>query len=203
MEERAFQDLVNLANASLDRQLKVGEVNKLTKSITRHLVPIAENETKIFILGSYAEDDKWRLKMAQDSFQELYRTKGSSEAYTYLMDEIPGDGPDLWINATIKWDFLAHVADHIVGVLEHDGGDFLMEQGMLSQRKEFRDKLILLKREYDTQEEERNHYSFMQSNGVFQQFAEKDRIFKWSDNQSFLTATEDAYELMQRNEEDN
>lgn len=183
--------LQQLCDQYLDRDLKRDEVIQMRKATSQHLVPLMEHSRKIFLLGSFDDNEKERVKLVQNVFDSLYRIRGSSQARVYTMDEIPGQ--DIWINLDFKFRLLADISDYIVGVVEHDEGGFMFEQGILATNPDYRKRTRLLKREYGTTEREYAHYSAMQSEGLFEELDSRDQLFRWQDGGDLVEKTEDIF----------
>jgi hypothetical protein len=195
----AFTLLRQITEQSLDRDLEREEVIQVRNAIYQHLVPLMDHPRKIFVLGSYDEDEKTQLEFVQRILNCLYRVQGSSRARVYLMEEIPGE--EIWINLDIKFRLLASVADHLVGVTEHDRGGFMFEQGIIATNKDFRHKTLLLKREYPTIEEEHEHYSAMQSVGLFENLDNQGRIFRWQTPPDLIEEVEEVFQHIESDED--
>lgn len=194
-DEDAFAILSQVADQYLDRELERDEVIQIRDAINQHLLPVMEHPCKIFLLGSYGEEEKERLRQVQTILNEFYRIQGSSDARVYLMEDIPGT--DVWINLDVKFRLLADIADSLVGVAEHDRGGFMFEQGILSTDEKYRQKTIIIKREYRTNEEEHDHFSAMQSSGIFSELDRQDRLFRWETGGELIEATGDAFHAIE------
>lgn len=179
----------------LDRELEPTEIQSLTAAITDHLLPLAQHERTILVLGSYEEDSHWKLKAVQSQLNELHRQRAHSSGYAFLMEDVAGE--EIWINAEVKFRLIADIADYIIGVVEHDRGGFLFEQGVLSTEKKYRDKTHLLKREYSTKEAEKEKFSFMQSNGTFKRFESKSQMEEWTTNEELLNSCTELFESLE------
>jgi len=186
-----FDLLRRVTEESLDRPLDWEEMLTLTQTCRAHLPPLAEHDLKVFILGSYEEAPHRNLQLVQEMLKQVDVSQGQCRMYPFLMVDIPGD--DQWINLELKFRFLADVADHLVGVVEHDRGGFMFEQGLISGNKRYQRKTTLLKRSYPTEQLEHKNYSAMQSNGMFRKFKRSGRIFTWEDKPGLLRACGDAY----------
>jgi len=195
--EQALTLLRQLVDQSLDRDLKRQEVIQVRQAITQHLVPLLEHPQRIFILGSYDEGEKEHVKAVQSVLQDYYRMNGYSKARVYLMEDIPGQ--DIWINVDIKFRLFADISDYIVGVAEHDSGGFVFQQGILASCEEYRNKTLLLKRNYPNREREHEEFSAMQSVGLFQQLENQGQLFEWEDLGELLETTTEVYDIIDDN----
>lgn len=179
-----LEAISRVMNGYLDRDLEPSEIQNLTEAVTDHLLPLAQHQRTILILGSYEEESHWKLKATQSQLNELHREQAQSNCYSFLMEDVPGE--DIWINAEVKFRLLADIADYIIGVVEHDRGGFLFEQGIISTNEDYRGKTHFLKYRYPTESEEKDNYSFMQSKGLFQKFESSGRLNEWSNNEELI-----------------
>lgn len=198
-DSSAFALLKQLSDQYLDRELERDEVIELRRAVSQHLVPLMDHPRKILLLGSFNDDDEIHLEEIEKLLDALYRVEGTSRAHVYKMNDVPGQ--DMWINLDFKFRLLADIADCIVGVVEHDKGGFTFEQGILATNPDYRDKTRLLKREYDSTEEEHNHYSAMQSEGLFDELDAREQLFRWSDRAELIEGTEDIFQELESAEQ--
>lgn len=101
-----------------------------------------------------------------------------------------GEDIDLWAPA---FDLLAAMASHVVGVLEDFDGGHVWELGYLyHQQRHVRDRLWLLKRRYDTDEEMRRQYDngMAASHLAALEEAAGDRVIGWRDDAELRDAVE-------------
>lgn len=192
-----LETLLKFASRRLDRDLQPEEISRLTKAVNSHLSPLLQHEKCILILGSYEDEKHERLELVKEALNSQYRYQASSRAYPYLMSDIGGED-DVWINYEIKFRFLADAADYIVGVAEDDSGGFLFEQGILTTEDSFRQKTVLLKREYGSSKLEHANFSAMQSNGVFQKLDRQGQLYRWSDLPSLHQSVEQVFEHFEK-----
>lgn len=198
-----LEDILKLSNSPtdhLDRELHRDEVNRLVYTIRCHITPILEYDTTVFVLGSYSgvdfgtleEGEKWKLEGVRGTINLASRERGSAGVYAFLMDDVPG-GDDHWIDAVTKFRILADISDCILVVTEHDKGGAVFEQGMILMDEEYREKTILMKREYANEEEEKANYSWMQSKGFFSNFDGRNKLITWEDPNDLLRKTTTLY----------
>lgn len=93
-----------------------------------------------------------------------------------------------WYNPVYKFMVLADHSNFIVGVVEHDKGGFLIEKGIISIKKKYRDKTYILKKIYNDKKD-REIYSWMQI-GVFNIINNENRLYTWTNKKELLTKTE-------------
>lgn len=141
-----LQLLRQITGGCLDRDLRPEELFQIRNAINQYLVPVADHENKILLLGSYSEAEKERLAYVKATLETLYRNDGQRSVFPFLLEDVAGT--DVWINTEIKFRLFASVADHIVGVPESNYGGFVFEQGVLSSNPEFHGKTSLLKKQY-------------------------------------------------------
>ena len=185
--------LQNVLGGYLSREPTPKEVQDLTRTITDHLIPVAEAEVPIFVLGSYDDNDEWRLDLVKKELEKVYAERGRSAAYPFKMNDIAGFD-EMWVSSDVKFRLLADVAQIIVGVVEHDRGGFVYEQGILGSNPKYQKRTVLLKRQYETREEEHEHYSAMQSAGLFSELEKTDRLLEWQDNRTLIESVDRLYE---------
>lgn len=193
--EDAFLHLQKVLSDYLSREPTPREVQNLTYTIHDHLLPVTEADIPIFVLGSYDDNEEWRLKLVKEELEEVYAERGNSAAYPFKMNDIAGFD-DMWVSSDVKFRLLADVAQVIVGVVEHDRGGFVYEQGILGSNPKYQRKTVLLKKEYETEDEEHEYYSAMQSSGLFSELEAADRLLKWQDNKTLIDSVDKLYELL-------
>lgn len=135
---------------------------------------LAFSERSYFVIGSYREDEKRRLRTVRDEL----RTR--ENAYAFLMD----DFPEAWEYWTAKFKILASRADHIVGVFEHSHGGHVWEVGYIDH-EEHRRKSHVLKREYESRVDEREAFDAMFAH-FLEVMADLGRVYPWTDEAELL-----------------
>jgi len=120
------------------RSLTPEEYEHLKRAVGE-LTPIFRHDRSYFVLGSYGTPEVRRLQLVKD------RLNRRRDAYAFLMVDVRRE----WTNTYLKFRLLADYADLIVGVAEHDGGGFLVEQGTVVTEPDYFEKTHFLKREYD------------------------------------------------------
>lgn len=125
-----------------------------------------------FLLGSYGEESKARLKRVQSQLNER------PDAYAFLMDEVARP----WEQSYAKFRLLADLADYIVGVAEHRCGGFLVEQGYFTAIEPYFQRTYVCQLAYPNDDiREPDHeqpYSWMQE-GVFELLDADQRLCVW------------------------
>lgn len=127
-------------------------------------------DASYFVLGSYGEAEKERLLLVKD---ELQTREG---AYAFLMNEMP----EAWEYWTTKFVIFANRADYVVGVFEHNRGGHEWEAGQLD-RPDYRPKTHILKRQYDSQDREREHFDAMFSHYLTKMDDQLGQVYCWTD----------------------
>lgn len=102
-----------------------------------------------------------------------------------------------WTNTYLKFRLLADYADVIVGVAEHAGGGFLVEQGYFTALEEYFVKTHVFKREYDTIDlaeldtavESDDPYSAMQT-GIFEMLDDAGRLCRWATEEDLVACAD-------------
>jgi hypothetical protein len=127
-------------------------------------------ERSYFVLGNYddgpREDRLLAVRAALDD---------RDGAFAFLMKDVP----DAWEFWPTKFRILARRAGTIVPVLEDSLGSHQWELGHVAQPK-FRDRVHVLKREYDTEAAEHEHFSAMASQFV-DLLARDGQVTRWHD----------------------
>ncbi|SNZ03940.1 hypothetical protein SAMN06269185_0408 [Natronoarchaeum philippinense] len=157
------------------RSLTPKEYEHLKRSVAE-LTPIFRHDRSYFVLGSYGTPEIRRLQLVKD------RLNRRPDAYAFLMVDVRRE----WTNTYLKFRLLADYADLIVGVAEHDGGGFLVEQGTVVTEPAYFEKTHFLKREYDdlpaaaidTDVDPENPYSGMQT-PLFELADDAGRLHRW------------------------
>jgi hypothetical protein len=132
-------------------------------------------DSTYFVLGNY--DDGPR----ENRLELVKRELEGAASFAFLMKDIP-EGWEFW---PVKFQVLATRASWIVPVLEDSEGSHQWEAGNLFQDK-YRAKVYILKREYETEAKEHEHFSAMVSN--FVQIIDRDgRVCFWTTAAELLT----------------
>lgn len=137
-------------------------------------------DTSYFVLGNYDEGDRERRL-------EAVRNELSRPAtHAFLMKDVP-EGWEFW---PVKFRILAARATSIVPVLEDSEGSHHWESGNLFQPA-YREKVYALKREYETEAAEREHFSAMVAHfvGILD---EADRVCFWTTEAELLDCASDV-----------
>ncbi|WP_237561314.1 hypothetical protein [Halostella pelagica] len=159
-----------------DRSLTPEEYEQLKHAVAE-LTPIFTHDSSYFVLGSYGDPEIRRLQFVKD------RLNRRRDTYAFLMVDVRRE----WTNTYLKFRILADYADTIVGVAEHDGGGFLVEQGLFVADEEYFEKTHVCKREYDgldatdldTDADPERPYSGMQT-PIFEMLDESGRLHRWT-----------------------
>lgn len=129
---------------------------------------IVFSDRSYFVLGSYGEAEKRRVDLVKSHLNDR---PGS---YAFLMTEVP----DAWEFWTTKFKILADRADYVVGVFEHTHGGHEWEAGYLDQPV-YRRTLYVLKREYETEAEEREAFDGMFAHFVTLLDDQFGNVYRW------------------------
>lgn len=133
-----------------------------------HFQRIVAADASYFVLGNYdggpRED---RLTLVRDSLDSR------DGAFAFLMEDVP----EGWTYWTTKFKILASRADFIVPVLEDSHGSHHWEAGHIDGPK-YRPKVYVLKRAYESEAEEREHFDALIAH--FVEILDRDnRVFHW------------------------
>jgi len=181
--EGSVEELTEKAEEYLhETSLTPSEYEALKQSIAE-LSPIFTTEAAYFVLGSYGRPEIHRLQLVKD------RLNRRADTYAFLMVDIRSE----WVNTYLKFRILADYTDFIVGVVEHDQGGFLIEQGYFTVLEEYFSKTYVLKREYesvspdevDTGVNLEYPYSGMQT-AIFDMLADVDRLYSWTTEEELI-----------------
>lgn len=132
---------------------------------------LVASDRSYFVIGSYDEGEKRRLLLVRDALAG--RGPGT---HAFLMDDVP----EAWEFWTTKFKILASRADYVVGVFEHSRGGHAWEAGYVDHER-FRRKSHVLKREYETEEAEREAFDAMFAH-FLAALDERGRVYPWSDD---------------------
>lgn len=135
-------------------------------------------DSAYFVLGNY--DDGPRERRLELVKREL---EGPASV-AFLMKDIP-EGWEFW---PVKFQVLASRASWIVPVLEDSEGSHHWESGNLFQET-YRSRVYVLKREYDTEAEEHEHFSAMVSDFV-SLIDRDDRVCFWTTEDELFVCIE-------------
>lgn len=181
-------DLAEKADEYLHEAALTPEEYEALKNGVSELAPMFSADRAYFVLGSYGKQEIRRLRLVKDRLNRRH------DAYAFLMIDIRGE----WTNTYLKFRVLADVTDRIVGVAEHDGGGFLVEQGYFTALEQYSVKTHVLKREYgdlvpemvDTEVDVESPYSGMQA-AIFEMLDDAGRLCRWAEENE-LVACADA-----------
>jgi hypothetical protein len=159
-----------------DRSLTPEEYEQLKHAVAE-LTPVFTHDSSYFVLGSYGDPEIRRLQLVKD------RLNRRRDTYAFLMVDVQRE----WTNTYLKFRILADYVDTIVGVAEHDGGGFLVEQGLFVADEAYFEKTHVCKREYDcldaddvdTDADTERPYSGMQT-PIFEMLDEVGRLHRWT-----------------------
>lgn len=128
------------------------------------------SDVSYFVLGSYDGEERDRLLLVRDNL------RSRDGAYAFLMSEMP----EAWDYWTTKFVIFANRVDYVVGVFEHNRGGHEWEAGQLD-RAEYRPKTHVLKREYDSKEQEREHFDAMFAHYLVKMDEQLGQVYRWTD----------------------
>lgn len=175
-EPVTVDELAAKAESYLHESSLTPEEYEALKHSVAELSPLLTTDRTYFVLGSYGRPEIHRLQLVKD------RLNRRADSYAFLMVDIRSE----WTNTYLKFRLLADYADVIVGVAEHDGGGFLVEQGYFTALEEYFEKTYVFKRTYDDLESAdvdtavdlENPYSGMQT-AIFDMLSAADRLCAW------------------------
>ena len=124
------------------------EYERLKTAVHDDILPLVQSEWSFFILGSYDDTERERLRAVQNRLNEI--------GHAFLML----DTTEAWDYWTTQFKILATRATYIVGVYEHTDGGHEWEAGYLDHHN-YRHKTRILKREYETEEAEYDAFDGM------------------------------------------
>ena len=131
---------------------------------------LVEAGTSYFVLGKYDGGPREaRLDLVKRELEA-----GRGDAYAFLMKDVP----DAWEFWPTKFAILARRATFLVPVLEDSHGSHHWETGNVDQPA-YRPRVHVLKRDYETDAEEREHFSAMVAH--FVEILDRDgRVYRWA-----------------------
>ena len=155
------------------------EYERLKTAVHDDILPLVGSERSFFILGSYDDAERERLRMVQDRLSEI--------GHAFLML----DTTEAWDYWTTQFKIFASRATYIVGVYEHTDGGHEWEAGYLDHH-DYRHKTRILKREYETDEAEYEAFDGMFAHYI-QLLDRLGHVYFWDDEQKLFA---DALENM-------
>lgn len=185
--EPSVEELAEKADEYLhETSITPDEYESLKQSIAE-LSPIFRANRAYFVLGSYGRPEIYRLQLVKD------RLNRRPDTYAFLMVDIRSE----WENTYLKFRLLADYTDYIIGIVEHDQGGFLVEQGYFTAIEEYFEKTYILKRDYEPLSADdietgvtiKKPYSGMQT-AIFAMIADAGRLERWSTEEELLEHTE-------------
>lgn len=136
---------------------------------------ISTSAVSYLIIGNYDDDESFspedRLELVRLALNDR-----DPSAYAFLMEEIDEAWGDEFIT---KFRILADRVAYIVGVFEDDAGGHANESGIVVTEP-YRSRTHILKRAYETEEEERAAYNAMQAN-IFTIISRTGGLYTWTD----------------------
>lgn len=185
--EPAVEELAEKADEYLHETLLTPDEYESLKQSIAELSPIFRAERAYFVLGSYGRPEIYRLQLVKD------RLNRRPDTYAFLMVDIRSE----WENTYLKFRLLADYTDYIVGVVEHDLGGFLVEQGYFTAIDEYFEKTYVLKRDYESLTADdvetgvslEKPYSGMQT-AIFEMLDDAGRLEHWSTEEELLERAE-------------
>lgn len=170
-------DLVDSVEQHTHTPLTPEEYEQIKPDISS-IVPHLVQYNAYFVCGEYdGREREQRLETVCERLSELHRVRGD-DSHCFLMKDVKTD----YLNGRTKFCVIADHVDRIVVVCERDRGGALTEQGIVSSSQQYFEKTSIMKRSYDPSEE-KSQYSWMQSNGVFDDFGRADRLFEWTNEE--------------------
>lgn len=162
----------------------VSEMNAIHDAVARLADGLdlrsSPNATRYFVLGSYDEPQKRRLRNAA----ELLERYDSASVAVLLEDLDPTD--DDWENFYLKFRYALTLVDYVVLVAEDNDGGHELELGEVPLEDTF-----VLKRDYAPasigDDLERERYDAMIAK-LCDLMERNDRLFEWTDVESFVEA---------------
>lgn len=148
---------------------------------------IKRADTRYLVVGRGGEEGPGKRRL-----QVCEQLDGRRGAAGFRLEDFgfTGEEIDLWAPA---FDLLSAMASHIVGVLEDFDGGHVWELGYLyHQQRHVRDRLWLLKRLYESDEEMRRQYDngMAASHLAALEKTAEDRVIGWSDEAGLRSAVE-------------
>jgi hypothetical protein len=186
-DQVSVEELAEKADEYLHEASLTPEEYEAIKQSVAELAPMFSADRSYFVLGSYGRPEIRRLQLVKD------RLNRRPDAYAFLMVDVRGE----WTNTYLKFRLLADYADYIVGVAEHSGGGFLVEQGYFTALEPYFRKTHVLKREYadldpdalDTDVDVDRPYSGMQTS-IFGMLDGVDRLYRWATEDDLVECAE-------------
>ncbi|WP_336360133.1 hypothetical protein [Haladaptatus sp. ZSTT2] len=178
----AFSQLVDdTKHATEQESLTPAEYDRLKRAVNGDtLYQLVHATNSYFVLGKYDGGPQERRLM--DVTTRLNRRPSAA---AFLMKDIP----EAWEFWTIKFKICATRATHIVPVLEDSHGGHHWEAGQIDHAP-FREKTHILKRTYDTRDEEFAKFSGMIADYI-ERMQRTERVCEWQ-TESELSECTDA-----------
>lgn len=136
---------------------------------------ISTSAVSYLIIGNYDDDKSFSTEDRLELVRLALNDRDPS-AYAFLMEEIDEAWGDEFIT---KFRILADRVAYIVGVFEDDAGGHANESGIVVTEP-YRSRTHILKRAYETEEEERAAYNAMQAN-IFTIISRTGGLYTWTD----------------------
>ena len=136
---------------------------------------ISTSAVSYLIIGNYDDDGSFNPKDRLELVRLALNDRDPS-AYAFLMEEIDEAWGDEFIT---KFRILADRVTYIVGVFEDDAGGHANESGIVVTEP-YRSRTHILKRAYETEEEERAAYNAIQAN-IFTIISQTGGLYTWTD----------------------
>lgn len=169
MPTNQFHQLIEdtLTYAEKDEyELSVEDYRSLRRVLHSDILDVIAADTSFFILGSYNDEEKERLREVAD---RLY-----NDGHAFLLS----DTDAAWENWTTQFKIYADRASHIVGVFEHADGGHEWEAGYLDHL-EYRSKTYILKRRYPSLDPKDEPFDGMMAHYLLL-VDRREQLFEWN-----------------------
>lgn len=167
-------------------ELSVEEYRSLRRALHSDVLDVIAADTSFFILGSYNDEEKDRLREVAD---RLY-----NDGHAFLLS----DTSEAWENWTTQFKIYADRASHIVGVFEHADGGHEWEAGYLDHL-EYRSKMYILKRRYPSLDPKEEPFDGMMAHYMLL-VNRRGQLFEW-DGEEDASADDLLYNVFDATDE--
>lgn len=181
------RDVIEFVEGFLDRKLTPEELERLKRELSHEFVldALVYSGRPYLVLGSYGteernNEEKTRLTMVCEVLNDRH-----PDHHAFLLADVP----DFHENSVLQFLVAAQRVDHVVGVFEHSFGGHEFESGALVTLRSI--DLWVLKREYETEAGEREHFDGMMAD-FFELVDERDALLTWTDETELETIAAEA-----------
>ena len=170
----------------LDEPLSPAELERLKRTLFEERALFEEvlfSDCSYLVIGSYGTEERANVEIDRLERVRFVLDNRHGDHHAFLLRDVP----TLADNFVLTFFVLCLRVDYVVGVFEHNEGGHEFEAGLVAPTNAI--DVWVLKREYDTDDEERSAYDAMLAH-YFDLLDEKGRLLQWKTEDELLERTQ-------------